>query len=78
MDNKENKMTHKEKCEYLWDYYKDSFGHRPRHFLADFWVNEEQVDAAIKRCDNWFETMKSTRAGRDELREMGWHIEGLE
>lgn len=68
-------MTLEEKCAYLWDYYKDCFGHRPRHFLADFWVNEVEVDAAIKRCDDWYDRMSSTREGRIVLRADGWIVD---
>lgn len=64
-----------EKCQFLWDYYKDCFGHRPRHFLPQFWQNEAAVDAAIARCDAYLDYMKSTAAGRAELREAGWVVE---
>jgi len=66
-----------EKCQFLWDYYKDCFGHRPRHFLPEFWKNEAEVDAAIRRCDVWLDNMKSTKAGREQLREDGWIVEEL-
>ena len=63
-----------EKCQFLWDYYKDCFGHRPRHFLPAFWQNEAEVDAAIGRCDDWLQRMKSTPEGLETLREEGWVV----
>jgi hypothetical protein len=71
----ENIMTLEEKCGYLWDYYKDCFGHRPRHFLPDFWANEAEVDAGIKRCDDWYDRMSSTAEGRKEMRADGWIVD---
>jgi len=72
----ENKML-KEKCAYLWDYYKDCFGVRPRHFELGFWQDEVQVDAAIADCDAYLDSMKRTSIGREKLREDGWIVEEM-
>ena len=70
-------MMLEEKCQFLWDYYKDCFGHRPRHFLPQFWQNEAEVDAAIARCDAYLDRMKNSVAGREYLRETGWNVEEM-
>jgi hypothetical protein len=66
-----------EKCQFLWDYYKDCFGIRPRHFEPEFWKNEHMVDGMIAYCDRYLDRMKSTAAGREELRELGWIVEEM-
>lgn len=66
-----------EKCQFLWDYYKDCFGHRPRHFLPAFWASETEVDTAIATCDAYLDNMKRTPEGRAELRENGWNVEEM-
>lgn len=80
--NKENEMdtiykmtTLEDKCAYLWDYYKDCFGVRPRHFEPEFWKNEHMVDGMIAYCDDWYDRMVSTAEGRAELRDAGWIVD---
>jgi hypothetical protein len=77
METENMKMNLEEKCGYVWDYYKDCFGYRPRHFGAEFWTNEAEVDALIAQCDAYLDRMKSTAAGREELRELGWVVEEM-
>jgi len=71
------KMNLEEKCAYVWDFYKDCFGYRPRHFGAEFWTDEAEVDSLIAQCDAYLHRMKSTAAGREELRELGWVVEEM-
>jgi len=66
-----------EKCQFLWDYYKDCFGIRPRHFEPEFWKNEHMVDGMITYCDSYLDNMKRTPEGRQELRENGWIVEEM-
>ena len=70
-------MNLDEKCQFLWDFYKDCFGFRPRQFSPEFWKNEQQVDCVIAQCDAYLDRMKSTAAGREELREAGWIVEEM-
>ena len=66
-----------EKCQFLWDYYKDCFGSRPRQFSPMFWQNEAQVDRVIAQCDAYLDNMKRTPEGRAELRDNGWIVEEM-
>ena len=70
-------MNLEEKCQILWDFYTDCFGVRPRHFEPEFWKNEHMVDGMIAYCDAYLDRMKSTAAGREELRELGWIVEEM-
>ena len=66
--------TLRDKQTTLWDYWKDCFGVRPRHFSTDFWYDEAQVDEALKVCDNYLDSMKRTPEGLQSLREDGWMV----
>ena len=70
-------MNLEEKCQFLWDFYKDCYGFRPRYFTPKFWTIEAEVDAAIARCDAYLDNMKRTPEGRAELRELGWIVEEM-
>lgn len=53
------------------DYFKDVHGFRPRN------VSYKDRDGLIKGLvdlDNYIEVMKSTKEGRNQLREEGWCI----
>ena len=67
--------TLRDKQTTLWDYWKDCFGTRPRHFEAEFWNDENQVDKMLKFCDDWLVCQKVTFEGRERLREDGWMIQ---
>ena len=66
-----NDYTLSELQSYVWDYYKDVHGFRPRHL--DLTTREEclaVVDLLNDRMDN----MMATEEGRQQLREEGWSV----
>jgi hypothetical protein len=67
-------MDLKEKQGYLWEFYKDCFGSRPRHLTAEDWADEAVVDAGIAECEGWLRCMKRTDEGRELLRQDGWAV----
>jgi hypothetical protein len=61
-------------CDTLSDYHKEVYGVRCRMFCEDE-SNREQVIAELESLDSYMEIMRSTFAGREQLRSEGWYIE---
>ena len=58
------------------DFHKDFYGFRPRGFGTEQdWNNRDWLIAQIDRIHDAFEAMKTTFAGREELRQNGWLVE---
>ncbi len=67
-----DKQTTDEIGNYFSDYYKEVHGHRPR------WISYNDRTAlmiATIDLENYMARMKSTKEGRNHLREEGWYIE---
>ena len=61
---------------YFSDFHKDFYGFRPRGFGTEQdWNNRDWLIAQIDRIHDAFEAMKTTFAGREELRQNGWLVE---
>ena len=60
------------------DLFKDHYGFRPRHDTDAQWNDEAYLEAQIQGIIDSIEGMKATFAGREELREQGWHVEETE
>jgi prophage antirepressor-like protein len=58
---------------YLSDYYKDTYGYRPRY--EGLYSNREAMIGMIESVDQYQEMMRSTFAGREELRCQGWLVD---
>ena len=61
---------------YYSDFHKDFYGFRPRGFgtPAD-WRDRSWLEENINAIHNVMDSMKTTFAGREELRERGWVVE---
>ena len=53
------------------DYYKDVHNFRPRHVSFQ---DREGLIKGLQDLDSYIEVMKSTKEGRNQLREEGWVI----
>lgn len=57
------------------DWYKDTFGFRPRHVRYD---DRAGLIAALEDLGAYHDKMHQTFAGREELRSQGWIIQELD
>jgi hypothetical protein len=57
------------------DFYKDVHGFRPRSATEIEWNDEAWLEDQIKSLCEYIENLKTTFAGREELREQGWTVE---
>jgi hypothetical protein len=61
---------------YFSDFHKDYYGFRPRGFgTPEQWNDRDWLIAQIEQIHGAMDYMKSTFAGREELREGGWVVE---
>ena len=61
---------------YFSDFHKDFYGFRPRHLISsDQWRNRDYLVAQIEQIHDVMDSMKTTFAGREELRQNGWVVE---
>ena len=60
---------------YFSDFHKDFFGFRPRYATPEQWRSREYLEASINAIHNVMDSMKTTFAGREELRAAGWVVE---
>jgi hypothetical protein len=68
-------LTVDELQSYLSDFHKDFFGFRPRYATPEQWRSREYLEASINAIHNQMDQMKTTPAGRAELRANGWVVE---
>lgn len=57
------------------DFHKERYGFRPRTMSTENWNSLEWLNGRIKDMHDSMERMKETFAGRESLREEGWHVE---
>ena len=61
---------------YFSDFHKDFYGFRPRTLGSDEdWRDRAWLEEQINRIHDTMDVMKTTFAGREELRERGWIVE---
>jgi hypothetical protein len=61
---------------YYSDFHKDFYGFRPRGFgTPEDWRNRTWLEENINAIHDAMDSMKTTFAGREELRERGWVVE---
>ena len=73
MDDLEGKDLHYLQG-YYSDFHKDLLGHRPRGANEDDWNNEDWLKHQIGKLHDYFDRLKSTPEGRQQLEADGWHI----
>lgn len=71
MTTRWDKYDHDELADILSDYHKDVHGYRLQMYLH----SRERLIEELVSLDNYMENMKSTKEGRERLREDGWDIE---
>jgi hypothetical protein len=68
-------LTELEEAQSIYsDFYKDVNGFRPRNMSTEQWESLEWVKGAIQKLHDGIEARKGTFAGREGLREDGWHV----
>jgi len=73
------KLSVEELQGYFSDFHKDYYGFRPRGFgTEEQWNDRDWLIAQIEQIHGAMDYMKSTFAGREELREGGWVVEETE
>jgi hypothetical protein len=61
---------------YYSDFHKDFYGYRPRGFgTPEDWNDRSWLEEHITAIHLVMDSMKTTFAGREELRERGWVVE---
>lgn len=56
------------------DFYKDVHGFRPRFPTSEQWNSAEWLQQQIDSLHAGLEQQKGTFAGREQLRDEGWHV----
>jgi hypothetical protein len=60
---------------YFSDFHKDRYGWRPRFGTPEQWRSREWLEEQINYIHDEMDHMKTTFAGREELRRQGWIID---
>ena len=60
---------------YFSDFHKDRYGFRPRFATPEQWRSREWLEEQINYIHDEMDHMKTTFAGRKELRLQGWIID---
>jgi hypothetical protein len=60
---------------YFSDFHKDRYGFRPRFATPEQWRDREWLEEQINYIHDEMDHMKTTFAGREELRRQGWIID---
>lgn len=60
---------------YYSDFHKDFYGFRPRGANEEQWSSKQYLVDQINSIHDCMDQLKTTFAGREQLRESGWIIE---
>jgi hypothetical protein len=60
---------------YFSDFHKDRYGWRPRFATTEQWRDRSWLEEQINYIHDEMDHMKTTFAGRKELRRQGWIID---
>jgi len=68
-------MTRVEELQSLYsDFHKEVYGFRPHSMSEANWNSEVWLDGVIADLHNGLESRKDSFAGRETMREEGWHV----
>jgi hypothetical protein len=68
-------MTRVEELQSLYsDFHKEVYGFRPRTMSLANWNSESWLDSVIADLHAGLENRKDSFAGRETMREEGWHV----
>ncbi len=67
--------THVEELQSLYsDFHKEVYGFRPRTMSKENWSSKSWLDSVIADLHASLESRKDSFAGRETMREEGWHV----
>ena len=67
--------THVEELQSLYsDFHKEVYGFRPRTMSKENWNSKSWLDSVIADLHASLESRKDSFAGRETMREEGWHV----
>ena len=67
--------THVEELQSLYsDFHKEVYGFRPRTMSKENWNSKSWLDSVIADLHASLESRKDSCAGRETMREEGWHV----